>query len=147
MGHCGASAPGSDTRPVRGSRDGAFAADSRRDASGACLGAHLAADPRHQRGTPLRTRPFGVTLALGAIRCYQAALSPLLWSTCRYHPTCSHYTYEAIEKHGLARGVWLGLKRLLRCHPFTRRSGYDPVPDHEEFHSIETPPAARKVRL
>ncbi len=67
-------------------------------------------------------------LALAAIRAYQAWLSPLMWSACRYYPTCSHYTYEAIEKHGLGRGVWLGLKRLLRCHPFTRRGGYDPVP-------------------
>ncbi len=67
-------------------------------------------------------------LALAAIRAYQAWLSPLMWSACRYYPTCSQYTYEAIEKYGLGRGVWLGLKRLLRCHPFTRRGGYDPVP-------------------
>ena len=77
----------------------------------------------------VRFTPILSGLALAAIRGYQACLSPLMWSACRYYPTCSHYTYEAIERHGLGRGVWLGLKRLLRCHPFTRRGGYDPVPE------------------
>jgi putative membrane protein insertion efficiency factor len=76
-----------------------------------------------------RPSPILSRLALAAIRAYQAFLSPLMWSACRYYPTCSHYTYEAIERHGLAGGLWLGGKRLLRCHPFTRRGGYDPVPE------------------
>jgi putative membrane protein insertion efficiency factor len=76
-----------------------------------------------------RPAPILSRLALAAIRAYQAFLSPLMWSACRYYPTCSHYACEAIERHGLARGAWLGLKRLLRCHPFTRRGGYDPVPE------------------
>ena len=61
------------------------------------------------------------------IRIYQVAISPLLGSNCRYHPTCSHYAYEAIEKYGVIKGGWLGFKRILRCHPW-QDGGYDPVP-------------------
>ncbi|RME12983.1 MAG: membrane protein insertion efficiency factor YidD [Ardenticatenia bacterium] len=66
-------------------------------------------------------------LALGLIRFYQRYISPLTGPTCRFQPTCSHYTYEAIEKYGLIKGMWLGIKRILRCHPF-HPGGYDPVP-------------------
>ena len=64
--------------------------------------------------------------ALGAIRLYQLAISPLLPPACRFWPTCSRYGYEAIERHGLRRGVWLTLRRLGRCHPF-HPGGYDPI--------------------
>ncbi len=64
---------------------------------------------------------------LGAVRGYQKLVSPLLGSNCRYHPTCSQYTYEAIEIHGAGRGSWLGAKRIARCHPF-HEGGVDPVP-------------------
>ncbi|UCH95224.1 MAG: membrane protein insertion efficiency factor YidD [Candidatus Aminicenantes bacterium] len=61
------------------------------------------------------------------IRCYQTAISPMLGSHCRFVPTCSAYTYEAIVKHGPLKGTFLGVKRLLKCHPF-HPGGYDPVP-------------------
>ncbi|MGI9667272.1 MAG: membrane protein insertion efficiency factor YidD [Acidimicrobiia bacterium] len=64
---------------------------------------------------------------LGLIRGYQKAISPLLGSNCRYYPSCSKYTYEAIEIHGLGKGSWLGIKRIGRCHPF-HEGGHDPVP-------------------
>ena len=66
-------------------------------------------------------------IALALIRLYQLTLSPLLGTRCRFSPTCSVYTQEAIMKHGLFRGVSLGLRRLLRCHPF-HAGGIDPVP-------------------
>jgi putative membrane protein insertion efficiency factor len=65
--------------------------------------------------------------ALFLIRIYQRAISPALPASCRFYPTCSHYTYEAIARLGLWRGGWLGLKRLCRCNPF-HKGGYDPVP-------------------
>lgn len=67
-----------------------------------------------------------------ALRAYQAFLSPLMASGCRYHPSCSHYAYEAIEVHGAARGAWLALRRVLRCHPFSG-GGFDPVPSRSAF--------------
>ncbi len=66
-------------------------------------------------------------LVLLLLAFYKAALSPWLPRACRYEPTCSVYAREAIERHGLARGGWLAVKRLLRCHPF-RPGGLDPVP-------------------
>jgi uncharacterized protein len=61
------------------------------------------------------------------IRGYQLLVSPLLGPRCRFHPSCSHYALEAIGTHGAARGTWLTLKRLSRCHPL-HPGGYDPVP-------------------
>jgi putative membrane protein insertion efficiency factor len=61
------------------------------------------------------------------IRLYKKILSPFLGVNCRFYPTCSEYLYESVSKYGLARGCWLGLKRLLRCHPF-HEGGLDPVP-------------------
>ncbi|HEY51681.1 MAG TPA: membrane protein insertion efficiency factor YidD [Dehalococcoidia bacterium] len=66
-------------------------------------------------------------LALGLIRLYQMTLSQVTLHSCRFAPTCSQYTYEAITKHGLIKGIWLGARRLCRCHPF-HEGGYDPVP-------------------
>jgi hypothetical protein len=65
---------------------------------------------------------------MAIIRLYQLTLSPLLGPRCRFYPSCSCYAHTAIERHGVVRGTWLGLRRLLRCHPFTA-GGYDPVPD------------------
>lgn len=61
------------------------------------------------------------------IRGYQLLISPLLGSNCRFYPSCSHYTLEAIETHGAVKGLWLGIKRILRCHPWSE-GGIDPVP-------------------
>jgi putative membrane protein insertion efficiency factor len=61
------------------------------------------------------------------VRFYQAAISPFTPATCRFEPTCSSYTIEALEKHGLFKGGWLAIKRIFSCHPWGK-SGYDPVP-------------------
>jgi putative membrane protein insertion efficiency factor len=66
-------------------------------------------------------------LALALIRFYKKFISPVLPSACRFYPTCSQYSYQAIEKYGLIKGGWLSVKRLGRCHPF-HPGGYDPVP-------------------
>ena len=64
---------------------------------------------------------------LALIRFYQRGISPGLNTMCRFEPSCSRYTYEAIEVHGAWRGLWLGARRLGRCHPGSP-GGYDPVP-------------------
>ena len=66
-------------------------------------------------------------LALLLIKLYQKTLGYVFGGACRYYPSCSHYTYEAIERYGWARGVWMGSLRIARCHPFAK-GGYDPVP-------------------
>jgi uncharacterized protein len=81
------------------------------------------------------TRSLPVKAALLALRFYKAYLSMRFAGNCRFDPTCSQYTYDAIERFGVARGVWLGMKRLGRCHPLSRKFGYDPVPELEEVHS------------
>ena len=68
------------------------------------------------------------SIALGLIRFYQACVSPTLPPACRYHPSCSAYAYEAVEKWGLWQGGRMALKRLLRCRPWGGY-GYDPVPE------------------
>jgi hypothetical protein len=65
-------------------------------------------------------------IVIGALRGYKLLISPLLPSACRFYPTCSEYMLDAVAKHGVIRGVWMGLKRLGRCHPF-HAGGYDPV--------------------
>ena len=75
-------------------------------------------------------------IPMGLIRIYQKTISPdhsplmtkiIPGGVCRFHPTCSSYTYEAIEKYGVIKGSWLGLKRIVRCNPFNP-GGIDPVP-------------------
>jgi putative membrane protein insertion efficiency factor len=66
-------------------------------------------------------------LVVGLIVIYQRVISPLLGPACRYEPSCSEYARQAVEKYGAARGSWMGIKRLARCHPF-HEGGYDPVP-------------------
>ncbi len=66
-------------------------------------------------------------VVLLAIRLYQRAVSPFLPSACRYTPTCSHFSQEAVERYGVIKGGWIGLRRLARCHPLGG-NGFDPVP-------------------
>jgi uncharacterized protein len=67
-------------------------------------------------------------IGMALIRIYQKTLSRVLPPSCRFEPSCSQFTYEAIEKYGLFRGSWLGFWRILRCNPFYRGNFYDPVP-------------------
>ena len=73
----------------------------------------------------LNLREFIRSLLIAMVRFYQRAVSPLLGSNCRFSPSCSQYTIEAIEKYGAIRGIWKGVKRIARCHPFSS-GGYDP---------------------
>lgn len=66
-------------------------------------------------------------LFIGLIRLYQIALSPYFGQQCRFTPTCSEYTRQAIQRHGALKGAWLGMKRVSRCHPW-HPGGHDPVP-------------------
>jgi hypothetical protein len=72
-----------------------------------------------------------IIILIKLIRFYQVAISPWLGKNCRYQPTCSQYMLEALKVHGLYKGVFLGIKRILSCHPWGG-SGYDPVPYKEE---------------
>jgi hypothetical protein len=65
-------------------------------------------------------------IVIGGLKAYKWILSPVLPSACRFYPTCSEYMREAVERYGAAKGVWMGVRRLLRCHPF-QAGGYDPV--------------------
>ncbi|MGV6825405.1 MAG: membrane protein insertion efficiency factor YidD [bacterium] len=67
------------------------------------------------------------TLLIKLVRVYQLLISPLTGNNCRYLPTCSAYTIEAMETHGAFKGIWMGIKRVGRCHPW-HEGGYDPVP-------------------
>lgn len=71
-------------------------------------------------------------LLLIPIRLYQLLISPLLGSNCRFTPTCSEYTYEAIKSHGALRGTVLGIKRIGKCHPW-HEGGLDPVPENSKL--------------
>ena len=64
---------------------------------------------------------------MGLIRLYQNTLSRILPASCRFYPSCSEYTYQAIEKYGAMRGGWMGIRRISRCHPWNP-GGFDPVP-------------------
>lgn len=83
-------------------------------------------------------------ILIGLIAIYRVVLSPFLGGRCRFHPSCSVYTSEAIALHGARKGLWLGLRRVLRCHPF-HPGGFDPVPSRHR--GTEGVPAAKMCDL
>lgn len=83
--------------------------------------------------------------ALATLNLYKLAISPYLPGTCIYQPTCSEYTAEAIETHGVVKGVWMGIKRIARCNPFTT-GGLDPVPAINEDSLLSSDSAETQSR-
>lgn len=71
-------------------------------------------------------------LVIGLLKLYRLLISPLYGQVCRYHPSCSAYALDAATVHGAAKGTWLALRRIARCHPWAA-GGYDPVPAHYEW--------------
>jgi uncharacterized protein len=91
-----------------------------------------------------RDRPgLGVVAALFALCLYKTYLSLLFAGNCRFEPSCSRYSYQAIERFGVTRGSWLTLRRLLCCQPLSGKFGYDPVPDTWDEASICARPGVR----
>jgi len=159
MGHRHTSEEFGGARGVFGDHSGFAAPIARRDEAGNVIRrgeaaksivspvpAHQIEQPMEAPATPANNPPhrLPVRAALFALRFYKAYLSVLMAGSCRYEPTCSRFAYEAIERFGVARGSWLALKRLLRCHPFSGKFGLDPVPEewpgifsgkHKEAHS------------
>ncbi|WP_299257574.1 membrane protein insertion efficiency factor YidD [uncultured Aquimarina sp.] len=88
-------------------------------------------------GSDLTLKKILIAPFIGLVKLYQYVISPLTPATCRYQPTCSHYTVEALEKHGLLKGGKLAIKRIFSCHPWGR-SGYDPVPDINEKKKVNS---------
>ena len=97
------------------------------------------AAPAGSAGPPPRLSPAARVLAL-LLTGYRRFISPLLGPRCRFYPSCSAYALEAVQVHGAARGSWLAVRRLLRCHPF-HPGGLDPVPRHRA--AAAAPPAPR----
>ena len=77
-----------------------------------------------------RVSPFAWPL-IGLVRLYQMTLSPIMGRHCRFQPTCSHYSVEALQTYGALKGSWLTVRRILRCHPFGGY-GFDPVPERKK---------------
>jgi putative membrane protein insertion efficiency factor len=75
----------------------------------------------------MNVRRWPRLVAIALIRGYQLTLSHLVFTQCRFTPSCSHYTLEAVARYGALKGSWLGVKRVARCHPF-HPGGFDPVP-------------------
>ena len=82
-------------------------------------------------------KPLAIVLR-GLVRVYQYSLSSVMAPSCRYHPSCSEYAYEALGRHGAIRGCWLATRRVLRCHPWGGQ-GYDPVPPAGDRRAADEP--------
>jgi len=127
MGHCDSSAKLGSAGGVRSARSG--------------IGAPAARDSESRAEGEGMSRPARALLFL--VRVYQAFFSALMPSACKFYPSCSHYAADAIRIHGARRGAWLALRRVLRCHPFTR-GGVDIVPDADDAsREARTPVAPR----
>jgi len=102
-------------------------------------GGNEAEEDRRKSVAPVMAEKQSVAVkaALAALRIYKVYLSILFAGSCRFEPTCSRYAYEAIERFGVMRGSWMGLKRLLRCQPLSRKFGYDPVPEKADVASLQ----------
>jgi putative membrane protein insertion efficiency factor len=123
MGHRDTSEQRKRARGVCRAGDG-FAAPDQGDYSATGM-----TDSSANTQSNLAEKSLPVRTALLTLRFYKSYLSLLLAGSCRYEPTCSQFAYGAIWRFGVVRGTWLGLRRLLRCHPFSRRFGFDPVPE------------------
>ncbi len=143
MGHRDSSEEQCGTGGVRGADGGFGAADEKR----VSVAMNMRGKPemREREEDRLKSIPLvaekqsaAVKAALVALRIYKVYLSALFAGSCRFEPTCSVYTYQAIERFGVMRGSWMGLKRLLRCHPLSRKFGYDPVPEKTEIAALPT---------
>ena len=73
---------------------------------------------------------------INIIKLYKLVISPYLGNNCRFLPTCSEYFIDSLNEHGLIKGFLMGVKRILKCHPFSRYSGYDPVPNKKQSKDI-----------
>ncbi len=97
------------------------------------LNEHFEALPNQQKGLTYMISKFRwaiKALLVGLVRIYQIAISPLLGNNCRFYPSCSSYMIQAIEEHGILKGLWLGTVRLLKCGPW-HEGGMDPVPERK----------------
>jgi len=101
--------------------------------------------PANPAPSPESVRSGGVKAALVALRIYKVYLSPWFAGSCRFEPTCSTYAYEAVERFGVVHGAWLALKRLARCHPLSRKFGYDPVPEGGDNGNLESGAVTREA--
>ena len=151
MGHRDSSEKLRGTRGVRQPDRGLDAADEK------CVNLKMSAERESEekekvglKSVPLGTANAGmqslaVKVALAALRIYKVYLSFLFAGSCRFEPTCSMYAYEAIERFGVLRGTWLGVKRLLRCQPLSRKFGYDPVPEKTVADDFKSSGAEQKA--
>lgn len=85
-------------------------------------------------------------LFISIVKFYQRWISPMFPPSCRYYPTCSHYTVQAIEKHGAVKGVLMGTSRILRCNPFVR-GGHDPVPNTFSLKRNQSPKRKKRKQV